>query len=133
MDAMRTIGATGEAAVMTAFLRLGVPVYVPLVDVGADIVADFGGKLQKVQVKTCSSKASSREFCLGARKRKGWEEYAPGTVDWYALHFTERGYTALVPADIKVRNVTISFDGGGTFPLEGIDINNVIKNITEEH
>jgi hypothetical protein len=46
------IGAAGEALVIEEFMRLGVPVYVPVGDGNpCDLIADFGARPQRIQVK----------------------------------------------------------------------------------
>ena len=49
----KQIGNIGEAKVLSEFVRLGVPVYLPFGDnEKADLIADFNGKLNRIQVKT---------------------------------------------------------------------------------
>ena len=52
MKNTKTIGDIGESAIIAEFLYFGIPVYLPFGDNNAaDLIADFNGKLQKVQVK----------------------------------------------------------------------------------
>lgn len=49
----KQIGNIGEAKVLSKFIELGFPVYIPFGDnEKADLVVEFNGKLNKVQVKT---------------------------------------------------------------------------------
>jgi hypothetical protein len=49
----KRIGNLGEAKVLCKFVELGIPVYLPFGDnEKADLIADFNGKLNKIQIKT---------------------------------------------------------------------------------
>lgn len=49
----KRIGNIGEAQVLNKFVSLGIPVYIPFGDnEKADLIAEFNGKLNKIQVKT---------------------------------------------------------------------------------
>lgn len=49
----KQIGNIGEAKVLSKFVELGLPVYVPFGDnERADLIVEFNGKLNKIQVKT---------------------------------------------------------------------------------
>ena len=49
----KKIGNIGEAKTLAKFVELGIPVYVPFGDnESADLVAEFNGKLNKIQCKT---------------------------------------------------------------------------------
>ena len=49
----KAIGNIGEAKVLCKFVELGIPVYIPFGDnEKSDIIADFNGKLNKIQVIT---------------------------------------------------------------------------------
>ena len=53
MDSYKRIGNIGEAAILNKFVEMGVPVYIPFGDnEKSDLVADFNGKLNRIQVKT---------------------------------------------------------------------------------
>lgn len=132
MDSMSMLGATGEMAVALEFIKLGVPVYLPVADVGADMIADFCGRPQKIQVKTYSGADIVHQFNLGARTRHGWVEYQPGTVDWYALHFTRHGFTALIPADIGQPTVKLTVGGGRKHPADEVELSRVVRNMMED-
>ena len=46
-------GNIGEAVAISSFVRRGIPVYLPFGDnERSDLIAEFGGKLNRVQVKT---------------------------------------------------------------------------------
>ena len=49
----KSIGNIGEAKVLCKFVELGIPVYLSFGDnEKADLIAEFNGKLNKIQVKT---------------------------------------------------------------------------------
>ena len=49
----KRIGNIGEAKVLAKFVEMGIPIYIPFGDdEKADLVAEFNGKLNKIQVKT---------------------------------------------------------------------------------
>ena len=60
------IGSIGELETMKRFTQRGIPVYTALTDdSGTDMIAEFGGKLQKIQVKTSQKQRSRNEEELG--------------------------------------------------------------------
>lgn len=132
MDSMNMLGAVGETAVALEFVKLGVPVYLPVADVGADMIADFGERPQKIQVKTYSGADITHRFILRTRTRHGWVDYEPGTVDWYALHFTQHGFTALIPADIGQPTVKLTVGGGRKHPADEVELSRVVKSRMED-
>lgn len=49
----KNVGNIGEAKTLAKFVELGIPVYIPFGDnEKADLVAEFNGKLNKIQCKT---------------------------------------------------------------------------------
>lgn len=49
----KQLGNIGEAKVLAKFVELKVPIYIPFGDnKKADLIAEFNGKLNKIQVKT---------------------------------------------------------------------------------
>lgn len=49
----KQLGNIGEAKVLAKFVELKVPVYIPFGDnEKSDLIAEFNGKLNKIQVKT---------------------------------------------------------------------------------
>lgn len=56
----KRIGNLGEVATIKKFVERGIPVYTPVGDTEtADLIAEFGGKLQKIQVKSSTQIAES--------------------------------------------------------------------------
>ena len=52
----KRIGNIGEAKALAKFVELGIPVYIPFGDnESADLIAEFNGKLNKIQCKTTAA------------------------------------------------------------------------------
>ena len=61
----KQLGNIGEAKVLAKFVELQVPVYIPFGDnEKADLVAEFNGKLNKIQVKTSEEWVNSENLLL---------------------------------------------------------------------
>lgn len=93
------VGKLGELATAKKFLEHGIDVYVPIVDTSrVDMVAEFGGKLQKIQVKASGrltgSTNGSTQFRLtsaGNKFNHGMltakkHRYTIDEVDYFALY-----------------------------------------------
>ena len=62
----KNVGNIGEAKTLAKFVELGIPVYIPFGDnEKADLVAEFNGKLNKIQCKT--SKKTWKEQCYSSK------------------------------------------------------------------
>lgn len=102
----KQLGNIGESKVISAFIENNVPVYIPFGDnEKADIVAEFNGKLNKIQVK------SSYEFKDGyfsvhlisntrTKKYKQYiHEYTKDEVDYFALYNYQSDILLLIPIE----------------------------------
>ena len=113
------IGVAGEAAVAAAFLRCGVPVYLPVGDTGVDLIADFGSRPQRIQVKSSALPDDCISFQLGRRSGSrvigpsGWRTYPTGLVDWFALYSLAHDTAVLIPADSVRSSARVLFVGDG--------------------
>lgn len=116
MDTKR-IGNIGEAKVLAKFVECGIPVYIPFGDnEKADLVAEFGGRLNKIQVKTSSvSYAGQTSFSLtsSTSHRKGGKKnkYSNEEVDYFALYSIARDkiYLLKVP-DKPLNSIVIRYE-----------------------
>lgn len=93
------IGKLGEYKVATKFAERDIPVYLPMTEAEeADMIAEFGGKLQKVQVKTSNELGgkyndvikfkllnSDHKVSHGQVKMRG-KLYDVDKVDYFALY-----------------------------------------------
>ena len=101
----KSIGNIGEAKVLCKFVELGVPVYIPFGDnEKADLIADFNGKLNKIQVKT-SIKAEDGKMIFSItsstehRKNGVKHIYTPDEIDYFACYNITRDKIFLVSVE----------------------------------
>lgn len=92
----KRIGNIGEAKVLSKFVELGIPVYIPFGDnEKADLIAEFNNKLNKIQVKTSQYiKNNKMWFSLASstRHRKNGFNYfyTYKDIDYFACYNIER-------------------------------------------
>ena len=113
----KRIGNIGEAKVLAKFVEMGIPIYIPFGDdEKADLIAEFDGKLNKIQVKTsikskngCSifDLTSSTAHRTNGERRK----YLNSEIDYCALYSLDRDkiYLMKVP-DNPMSAITIRFE-----------------------
>ncbi len=114
----KSVGNIGEACVLAKFVSLGIQVYQPFGDnEKSDLVAEFDGKLQKIQVKTSvGSKNGVIRFrtCSSHRHTKSDTKtnmYTKDDVDYFALYSIERNLTYLVSVEeVSTTEVSIRFE-----------------------
>ena len=98
----KQIGNIGEAKVLSKFVELGLPVYVPFGDnERADLIVDFNGKLNKIQVKTSiNAKDGVMIFDLISstthRKNGIKHKYSSDEIDYFALYNLSRDKVFLI-------------------------------------
>lgn len=82
------MGKLGEVTTIKKFIERGIDVYIPVVDSsGADLVADFGGKLQKIQVKTSSrTRGVNKDATIFKLQRRDYSKYDDD------IEYHSRGY-----------------------------------------
>ena len=113
----KRIGNIGEAKVLAKFVEMGIPIYIPFGDdEKADLVAEFNGKLNKIQVKTsikskngCSifDLTSSTAHRTSGERRK----YSNSEIDYFALYSLDRDKIYLMKApDNPMTAITIRFE-----------------------
>ena len=98
----KQIGNIGEAKVLSKLVEMQIPVYLPFGDnEKADLVAEFNGKLQKIQVKT-SEKAEEGKMIFSLvsstehRKQGIKHLYTSEEIDYFALYNIERDKLLLI-------------------------------------
>lgn len=130
MDTKR-IGNIGEAKVLAKFVELGIPVYIPFGDnEKADLIAEFGGHLNKIQVKTSSvSSAGQTSFNLtsstshrsGGKKNK----YSNEEVDYFALYSVTRDKIYLLKApNTPLNSIAIRYEPTKNGQSNGVRMEN---------
>lgn len=113
----KRIGNIGEAKVLAKFVEMGIPIYIPFGDdEKADLVAEFNGKLNKIQVKTSiKSKNGCSIFDLTSstahRTNGGRRKYSNSEIDYFALYSLDRDKIYLMKApDNPITAITIRFE-----------------------
>ena len=100
----KEIGSISEALALTEFLKHGIPVCVPWGDnYRYDLVADFNGKLNRIQVKTVNEERNGSIVCYTRsstnhttnKKLSTYEE----DVDYFVFINQTYGLIALVPIE----------------------------------
>ena len=101
----KSIGNIGEAKVLCKFVELGIPVYLPFGDnEKADLIAEFNGKLNKIQVKTSlKAEDGTMKFDLTSssthRKNGGKHIYTDNEIDYFACYNIRRDKIFLIPVN----------------------------------
>ena len=115
----KQIGNIGEAKVLSEFVRLGIPVYLPFGDnEKADLIAEFNGKLNKIQVKSSQKIIEDKvRFSLVSstmHRQNGVKHiYTENEIDYFALYNLERDKVYLVSINeegLPKNEVTIRFN-----------------------
>lgn len=113
----KRIGNIGEAKVLAKFVEMGIPIYIPFGDdEKADLIAEFDGKLNKIQVKTSiKSKNGCSIFDLTSstahRTNGGRRKYSNSEIDYFALYSLDRDKIYLMKApDNPMTAITIRFE-----------------------
>ena len=115
----KQIGNIGEAKVLSEFVRLGVPVYLPFGDnEKADLIADFNGKLNRIQVKTSQKiidgdKVGFSLVSSTVHRQNGVKHiYTEDEIDYFAFYNLERDRVYLISIKeegLPKNEVTIRF------------------------
>ena len=115
------LGNLGEVKVLTEFIKLGVPCYLPYGDGNkVDLIAEFNNKLNRIQIKTCEhlNRAGAMEWKV--THQEGYHGtravYSTKEIDYFAFYCLETDIVCLVPFDDNFPTSTISirtdnFDG----------------------
>jgi hypothetical protein len=98
------LGNIGEARVLSEFIKLGIPCYVPFGDGNtADLIAQFNNKLNRIQVKTTKSLNSAGAMEWKVTRQEGYHgsrvQYRVEDIDYFAFYCLETDIVCLVPFD----------------------------------
>lgn len=93
----KRIGNIGEARILSEFVKWGIPIYVQFGDTEkADYIADFNGKLNKIQVKTTESLSNDKSYftvrlySLSTKNGKQIKvRYSKEDVDYFGIYCIE--------------------------------------------
>ena len=96
------LGNIGQAYVIAKFVELGVPVYTPVGEgYPTDLIADFKGKLNKIQIKTTENLHDDSYMVWKITHQQGYHgkriKYTNQEVDYFALYCIETKSLYLVP------------------------------------
>lgn len=99
----KKLGNIGEAKVLCKFVEMQIPVYQAFGDIEkADLIAEFNGKLNKIQVKT-SEKFENDQFIVDLtsstiRKQKDYKhKYSKDEIDYFAVYNLQSDVLLLFP------------------------------------
>ena len=108
-------GNIGEAIVLAEFVKYGIQVSIPFGDNARyDLIADFNGKLNKIQVKYCGLMSPSNSVickCASSTYHTTNKKYITyeGDIDYFCFYIPLWGKVLLVPME-RIRNrKTINF------------------------
>ena len=113
----KSVGNIGEAKVLCKFVELGIPVYLPFGDnERSDLIADFNGKLNRIQVKT-SIKAEEGKMLFDLtsstvhRAHGVKHKYTNQEIDYFACYNVARDKIFLIPIGDEPRSsITIRYE-----------------------
>lgn len=115
----KRVGNIGEAKALAKFVELGIPVYLPFGDnESADLIAEFNGKLNKIQCKTTSNIKDDtiiwmlRSTVVTNSNKFKVHKYTRDEVDYFALYHNTLDLLLLVPITEVEGKQSVSF----TFP-----------------
>lgn len=122
------IGNIGQAKVLCKFVQLGIPVYLPFGDnERADLIAEFNGKLNRIQVKT-SIKAEDGKMIFDLtsstthRSNGVKHKYTNIEIDYFACYNITRDRVFLIPVDEHLRgSITIRYEKPKNGQTSGIN------------
>lgn len=119
MENTKRIGNVGEAKALAEFVARQVPVYLPFGEnERCDLVAEFGGKLNKIQVKTSEKVKDGTitwniKSVTGTKGNYSTHKYTKQEIDYFVLYNVETNLLLLVPLDKITARTSISF----TYPF----------------
>ena len=95
-------GNIGEAVALQEFVKRGIPVYLPFGEnERADMIADFGGKLNKIQVKTSvGAEGGVIKFdltaCFSNKNVNYRHKYTSDEIDYFFCYNIKRDKSFLI-------------------------------------
>lgn len=106
----KQLGNIGELKAALEFAKFGIPIYFPFGDnESADLLAEFNGKLNRIQVKsTTTNNGSFVTFSLKSSMRGYVHYYTKEEVDYFALYDAIADKLYLMPFTPK-QNISLRF------------------------
>lgn len=107
------LGNIGEVRVLSEFIKLGVPCYLPYGDGNkCDLIADFNGKLNKIQIKTTEKLNTNGAMEWKVTRQEGFHgnriQYNKEDIDYFAFYCIETDIVCLVPFDENFPSTILS-------------------------
>ena len=138
----KAIGNIGEAKILSKFAEYGISVYVPFGDnEKSDLIAEFDGKLNKIQVKT-SVKAENGKMVFDLTSVKSNSKkysrhiYTNREIDYFACYNIARDKSFLISVnDAPNTTINIRFEkpknnqNKGIIDEEQYLMDNVLKDV----
>ena len=123
----KSIGNIGEAKVLCKFVELGISVYLPFgVNERSDLIAEFNGKLNRIQVKT-SIKAEDGKMIFdltsSTQHRKNGEKhiYTDNEIDYFVCYNIQRDKIFLIPVnETPSTSITIRYEKSKNNQIQNI-------------
>lgn len=122
-------GDVGETRVIYEFTKRGIQVSIPYGDSARyDLIAEFNGKLNKIQVKYCSKLSSNNSIycpCSSSTNHttnKHLSTYQ-NDIDYFAFYLEPYDECVLVPISIIGDRKIITFRKGATKNNQSVNIN----------
>ena len=126
----KRIGNVGEAAILSKMVEHGIPVYLPFGDnEKADLVADFNGRLVKIQIKT-SLKAEQGSYSFNTCSSMTQHTVAAGSsahfytdieVDYLCFYNIDRKVCLIVDIkDCPKRAISFRYEASLSGQVKGI-------------
>lgn len=108
-------GNIGEGIILAEFIKRNIPVAIPFGDnMRYDLIAEFNGKLNKIQIKYCNRLSENNSICCPCASstnhttNKHYTTYE-NDVDYMAFYLKEWDKSLLVPMNIIGTKKTITF------------------------
>lgn len=109
------IDKLGEIKTIEKFIEKDIPVYLPIIDNGVDMIAEFNGKPQKIQVKSTSKKDNNTTTFglthqtkkLNDGKYKHEKHMYDDNIDYFSLYDAVDDQLFLIKNDKKQKSITI--------------------------
>ena len=112
----KSYGNIGEAVAISEFVKLGLPVYIPFGDnEKADLVVEFNGKLNKIQVKTsleCKNGVVTFDLTSSSNHRgNGRHKYTSKEIDYFFCYSLQRDKSYLIKVtDTPISSINIRYE-----------------------
>ena len=107
----KNVGNVGEAITLAEFVKRGIPVYIPFGEnERADLVAEFNGKLNKIQIKTSQKFEDNKiTWRLQTNTTTGSHPYDRTQIDYFALYNVQTELLLLVPIEVLENRTWVTF------------------------